>query len=481
MSALGLLLAAVLLVVFWRLERRGRGVTVVAIIWALLLVEIVLYPNQSTVPPGIFHPVLGGLSFRLLDIVVPIAVAARISVHGFGKFGGNALLWGAFVAWLMTAGLIGFINGNPLELAAFEGKVILYLSAIYLTATIPAREYLASRQITRLIGVAAVVATVLLITDTAEVAVDFGAQAPEDANAFLTTGEEIDLAGEVGADAATLFVALGILALALAFNSPEPRQRATLMIAAAPLLASTIGGDQRAAYLELAVALALLIALILVSRRALRTTPTEIGLAAMVVAALILVPTLVSTATGSEKTGRAPFEREIVASLSGPVEQQTTEVRLHQWRGVRELIVERPILGWGLGKEYEYFDPGFGEFFSVDLTHNIGLDLLLRSGLFGLLLFLAALGTTAYRGLRAWLGLRDGLLAALALGTLAAIGGLLAKGMAESLFEKYRVVVAFALLTGMLISAAAAFESQSGEPGENRRRDRLRNVLAGNP
>jgi O-antigen ligase len=461
MSALGLLLAAVLGVVFWRRERQGRGITVVAIIWALLLLEVVLYPNQSTVPPGIFHPEFGGLSFRLLDLVVPIAVAARIGVHGLGRFGGNALLWGAFFGWLLTAGIIGLLNGNPVAIAAFEAKALLYLSAIFLTATIPAREYLASRMITRLIGGAAVLATLLMITSTAGLTFDLGAQPPEDANEFLTEGESLGQTGELSADAATMFVSLGIIALALAFNSPASRQRGGLMIAAAPLLASTIGGAQRAAFVELAVALSLLVLLILVSSRPLRTTATEIGLAVMVVAALILTPLLVSTARG-EETGTAPFEREITASLSGREEQQTTEARVYQWRMAQELIEERPLLGWGLGKEYEYFEPGFSEFVTVDITHNIVLDLLLRTGVIGLLLFLAAIGTSAYRGLRAWFGERDGLLAALAVGTVAALGGLLAKGLAESLFEKYRIAVALALLIGILISVASAFESEAG-------------------
>jgi O-antigen ligase len=465
MTALGVLLAAVLGVVFWRLERRDRGIAVVAIIWSLLLLEVTLYPNQTTVPPGIFHPAVGGLTFRLIDLVVPIAVAARIGAHGLGRFGGNALLWGAFFAWLLTAGFIGVLNGNSLGIAAFEAKALLYLSAILLTATIPAREYLASRMITRLIGGAAVLAALLLFTSTAGLTVDLGARPPEDAAEFVTEGEEFGQTGELSTDAATMFVALGVIALALAVNSPVPRQRAGLMIAAAPLLASTIGSAQRAAFLELGVAMALLVLMIMVSSRPLRTTATEIGLAVMIVAALVLAPLVVSTARGAE-TGTAPFEREIAASVSGPVEQQTTEGRLYQWRAATGLIEERPLFGWGLGLEYEYFDPGFAEFFTVDITHNIVFDLLLRTGVVGLLLFLAAMGTSAYRGLRAWFRERDGLLAALAMGTVAALGGVLAKGLAESLFEKYRVAVALALLIGILISVASAFEAESGGPRE---------------
>jgi O-antigen ligase/polysaccharide polymerase Wzy-like membrane protein len=458
-------MAAPLLVLFagglfvWcrRHELRNRGTAVVALIWALLLLDFALFPNSSTVPPGIFHPDLGGLSFRLFELVIPIALVARISVHGLGKFGGNGLLWVAFLAWLVTEGVIGVLNGNNFDQVTFEGKAIVYLAAIYLTATIPASQYLASRHITRLIGAAAILATVLLITDTAGVAIDLGARPPDSADVVSSAGEALDPAGAMSSDGATLFVALGMIALALAFSSPKPRQRAALLVAAGPLLASVVGAAQRAAYLELVVALVVLLLLIMVSRRTLRTTATEIGLAAMIVIAAVLLPTIVSTAL-AEEAKRPPLEQEITGSFSGQVEVQTTEGRLYQWQTATGLIEQRPILGWGLGKEFEYFDPGFDEFFEIHVTHNIVLDLLLGAGVIGLLIFLAAIATTGYRGLRAWLGLNDDLLAALALGTLAAIGGLLAKGIVESVFEKYRIAVALALLLGIVISVASAYE-----------------------
>ena len=40
---------------------------------------------------------------------------------------------------------------------------------------------------------------------------------------------------------------------------------------------------------------------------------------------------------------------------------------------------------------YSYYEPGRYEFLQVDITHNIGLDLLMRSGLIGFGLFAAAL------------------------------------------------------------------------------------------
>ncbi|MGA9636547.1 MAG: O-antigen ligase family protein [Solirubrobacterales bacterium] len=454
---LAVLLAAILFVVFRRLERRGRGDVVIVLIVGLLLLETTLYPNQSTVPSGIFHPVLGGLTFRLIDLVVPAAVVARISVRGLSSFGANALLWAAFLAWLVTAGLIGLLNGHSFSQVTFEGKAIAYLSAIYLTATIPAREYLASRAMARLIGASAILATLLLITSNAGVAINLGARPPQGADLVAAAGQTIDPAGSLSADAAATFIALGTIAVAMAFNSPGSRQRARLMIAAAPLLASTTAAGQAAAFLELGVALAVLAGLVVVSKRALQTTPTEIALATMIVVGALLVPLLVSTAR-SDQAQRPPFEREIVASVSGPEQHQTTEGRLNQWHTARLMIEQRPVLGWGLGTQFQYFDPGFFHFFTIDITQNLILDLLLRLGIIGLVLFLAAIGVTIYRGGRAWFRLVDDRVAALALGAVAGVVGILAKAMTESDFEKYRVAVTLALLIGLVISAASEYE-----------------------
>ena len=51
-----------------------------------------------------------------------------------------------------------------------------------------------------------------------------------------------------------------------------------------------------------------------------------------------------------------------------------------------------PFCGWGLGQTISFFDVGPRQFVTSYLTHNILTDLLLRTGLVGLLLFLAAFG-----------------------------------------------------------------------------------------
>ena len=108
-----------------------------AIVWGLLLLDTCLYKNESTVPTGLIHPAIGGLSFRL-DVVVLVALAARLTTSGIPQPGPRGLLWGAFLAWIATAGVVGFLNGNAIDQLTFEGKELLYLGAMLLTAGIPA-------------------------------------------------------------------------------------------------------------------------------------------------------------------------------------------------------------------------------------------------------------------------------------------------------------------------------------------------------
>ena len=201
----------------------------------------------------------------------------------------------------------------------------------------------------------------------------------------------------------------------------------------------------------------MLIALCAVSRRRLKAKPTELALAGLAVTALVVGPTVLETVS-NQKPAAVPFANQVTTGFASRGEQLTTQDRLNQWQVARGLIADRPVLGWGLGKTYFYFEPGSMEFFKLDITHNVGLDILLRTGAVGFLLFLAALATSIFGALRTWYRSQEELIAALALGVTAAVLGLIGKGMAESILEKYRIAVALGLFLGILLSAATAGE-----------------------
>ena len=431
-----------LFVLFGRLERGGRSAAVVGIVFATLLIDAVIYPDQSFVPIGLFHPVYRDQSFRLPDLLIPAAILARLLYRPRASTNALALPWIALLVWLATAGVVGAYEGHPLSIVAFQGKAIIYVGAFLVAAGVPVAQYLRGRGLERYLVAAAALALVLVATDVAGVALS--------ADAPLLPLQGF---GAIGSDAATMFSGLGVIALALALLQARAR-RVPLLASAGVLLLTPAVADQRAAFLGLGVALAIVLVAFAFTRRRLSVTPTEAVLGAGAVAALLLVST-VPAVLGNEPV-KLPLQDQLSTTFGAYEEVLTTQDRVNQWAEARPLIQERPIYGHGLGFEYVFWNQGYYEFKKTDLTHNIFADLLLRAGVVGLALFLLAAGTTSAALARTWWESRSDRAAAFALGVGAAVIGLIGKGMAESLFEKYRLAATLGLGIGVMISAAAA-------------------------
>src|SRR5918999_5822991 len=101
-----LLVCAVAFAWFVRLERQGRPLIVIVFLVWLLVVESILYYSPNLVLLGLFHPELGGLSFRLFDLLVPAAVGARPLSGRELRVPVPALVWLPFIAWLIAASLL---------------------------------------------------------------------------------------------------------------------------------------------------------------------------------------------------------------------------------------------------------------------------------------------------------------------------------------------------------------------------------------
>src|ERR1035437_5102160 len=240
-------LAAVLVFAgFVRLERAGKRMTSVLVIFGLVLAEAWIYPNQSLIPAGIFHLVLGsgsgvggadsGLSFRLPEILVPMAFMARMLARRRPLLLKAASLWWlAFLTWLAAAAVIGVENGNSANLALFEAKAIAYIGFFVLVAGVPANEFAHGRTFRRfLYGSSALAAIGILLNQLK-------------ANISLAIpGVPISNMGAMGADAATIFLSLGLIAAAIAICSEHQTR---LIIASLPLLFASIVAEQRAALL----------------------------------------------------------------------------------------------------------------------------------------------------------------------------------------------------------------------------------------
>lgn len=454
-----LALLALLALLGWAIamERRGRGAVVVAFVVGLNLFDASLYPSQSEAT-GLFHPEVGGLSFRVIDIVIPVVLLAHLlQPRRQRPAPATGLIWVAFLAWLATAALLGAYVGNDPQLVAFEAKAVLYLGVLFLVASVPLEDYLAGHGLQRFLQASAALALLLIVSDTLGLAVTNDIPVVQLADA-----------GRLGSDAATLFASLGIVALALGLYTRQ--RRAAFLLPAVPLLAAPFAADQRAAFLGLGFSALVLLTAAVRSQRRVHVTPTEMSLVVLAVTACLVAPSVTALALGQDPP--TPLRDNLSATFTSREEELTTEARLNQLRIAAPLVSERPLFGWGLGKEYIYYEPGYRELRPINLTHNIFSDLLLRTGLVGLVLFLVALGLSLAHSMRVWRSLATSLTAALSLAATAVVVGLIAKGMVESLFEKYRLAVALGIALGLTLSAARATPSASthalGRPRDER-------------
>ena len=355
----------------------------------LIVFESALYPDPFSVPTGIFHPGTGSLSFRLQDLVIPAALAARLIVRG-GPRRIDAVTgwWLAFLAWLTTSAVIGIQLGNPFSQVTFEGKAILYIGGLLVLASgVPVEELLGARRLERLVRWSAVYAAILDAMHLSRITITSNVPlVPLDRSACgHRRGDGLrDARGRRDRDGVT-----------------SEEQRVSWLVAAVPLLVSAAVSKQRAAMLGVVVALGVLALAALVWRRRIRATPTELGLTVAAMACVLLVPFVIASAVGASKAS-VPLASSIKTALTDRSKQLSAASRVSQFDAVKHVIVQRPWFGWGLGKEYDFFDPGLKQWLRTPLSHDIVTDLLLRTGVVGFLFFFTSVLITAVVGIDVW-------------------------------------------------------------------------------
>ena len=231
------------------------------------------------------------------------------------------------------------------------------------------------------------------------------------------------------------------------------------------LLLSHLASPQRAARLGLAVAVAAMIgfAATRTGMRRLRITgmmvvATGLSLAA-VVSSVVLAMSMVNQIGGPADTVVS-----VATSNNGlgvNTRQTSVQSRFNQWAVVSAEIAKDPLFGQGLGGTFVHYDEGFKIFVTSDIAHNIGLDLLRRTGIVGLALFVTAFVFSSRFVIRTWRVDADNHVAALSVAAWTLLLGLLAKGMFESIFEKNRLALLLGILVGIIASAASSHGSRS--------------------
>jgi O-antigen ligase len=116
--------------------------------------------------------------------------------------------------------------------------------------------------------------------------------------------------------------------------------------------------------------------------------------------------------------------------------------------------------------EFDYYEAGVRRVIPIAYAHNIVLDLWLRLGLIGLIMFVMAMSYSLVDGVNAWRRHTDPMVAALALGIVAVLCGLLATAFLEPFLDEYRFATLFGVTLGMLRASVTSMNYMSGRPAE---------------
>ena len=439
---------------FLALERSGREVAVVGTILTVVVVEAALYPG-FVVPTGIFHPQVGSTSFRPHEVLIAVALAARLAAKGLPQRTTSwSLCWVGFLCWVLVEGVIGLYVGHSVESVTVQAKVMVYLGAMALMAAVPTEDLLHGRTLPRLIGFAAVTACVMIVLDNSGFRTDRS-----------LPGVPLEEFGRVGSDFSSICLAFGTVALGLSLA--RRRGQTAMLMAAAVLLLTTFAPSQRAVLISFLVLLVLgpLALIFRAGGRSVQVSSAEFALAGMMVITVLCVPWVIRATGGTSPS--VFLTARVTTAFTDPGKVQSAQDRILQYQEVWPLIKDQPILGWGLGKTLTHFRPGPNVFFVSNYTHNIFTDLQLRTGLVGLGLFCAAIAVSLVAGVRTWRNHPDDEVAYLALACVIVIVGLLGKGSVESILEKFRLAVLLGVFLGMLrslvISGAPIRTAASGD------------------
>jgi len=235
-----------------------------------------------------------------------------------------------------------------------------------------------------------------------------------------------------------------------------------VMVGGAAMAATPFVADQRAALVGMAPAVLVVAAAVggLTWRRR-----SGVRLSALLpVVALLLVPlgvAVLRAGTAGDGIGGLPLVARLSETFGSTQKQQSADIRLDLLRDGVDLIGERPLVGHGLGEPVQIVEDPTQGFESIGDIHNIVVDLGVRSGLPGVALFALACVVSGAAARRRWTQLASDAHAALVLAAGAALGGLLLKGMFETIFQKYRLAVLLGLLIGIVAAAGSAPKRRS--------------------
>ena len=443
--------ACVIGYVFAKWERAGREHWAVFLILAVVVIDSVLYNNETDEGKGLFHPGAGTLNFRLPEVLITVALVARLVTRGKPRrIGWPAMLWAAVASWWALESIEGLLRHNSTVQLPYQAKAIIYVVGAYALASgVHVQRYLEGRGFERLLRWSALGAVALLLF-TFDHKRTFNIHAP----LFPLAGF-----GQLGTDAATVFVAVGAIGLMLEL-AKDNRSRLNLLCVV-PLAVSPFFAYQRAVLLILAVVAAVIVGVGLgaKARERMRVRAAEVVMALLAGVGLVLAVLLVpAITTGQSVTAplSSTYQRTVGSSFGSRGKVESSQDRINKWTVAFDDAKQHVFLGQGFGYTFRYFNAGPNVFVTTNVADNTDLDLFLTTGLIGVLVFVLALTVSLTNGFAAWRLHPDRMVAVLALALVAVLVGFIAKAQVESIFDNYRLATVFGLSLGMLRSAVTS-------------------------
>ncbi len=454
-----LCVAVGVIALFVRWEREGKDHLVPLVLLGLLVVEATIYADQNTLPRSLFHPGSGSAQLRLPEVYITLALIARLIARGKpSRIGLAAGLWLAFAAWMVVGAVEGHLYHNRLTQDLYEAKDILYIVGAYaLAAGVPVRRYIDSGALLRLGNLTVACITIVDLMTMAHIS--FNTHLP---------GLPLQDFGAVGSETAAIALAIGTICFLVRLASGPVRGRHVLALV--PIIAGVVLANQRAVLVNLGVVAGVLLVLLFAGswRGAVRRFSVrggQIVLISLAVVGVALAVLFVPAAIDQQPV-HIPLSKQFDELFYSQGKVESAQDRLNLASEAEKLIPQHLFIGWGLGVEFNYYEAGQRKVVPIAYAHNIVLDLWLRIGLIGLVMFVIAMATSLADGVKVWRRHPDPIVAALGLGILAVLCGLLATAFLEPFLDEYRLATLFGVTLGMLRSSVTSMAHISRHPAE---------------
>ncbi len=425
------------------LEERGRPEIIVVVTLAVVVFDALVYPDGGAEPAGILRPTIFGHDYRAADLVIVIALLARLFVRGLPRrVTGTGLLWFAFFAMFTIAVPLGLANGHASALVIFQEKFVLEAGGMaILMAGVPLSSVTSPKFIGRAAWTLGLMSLVPILAAFTKHQINFPLL------------PQAGFGASLGSDSATVLLSLSFLLLMVEICRDSPRFGVVAWCGL--MIVAGIVTGQRAALIGLLVTIAC--TLVVMSGRPWRRRSRARLSHLLPVLALLVIPLgtiAVLNARTSPSSTAVPIVSSLGGSFTGVGKTQSADIRLTVWDFGRHLAAERPVFGWGLGQDFKIFQSnGSEDPFTGGDFHDIAIDLVVTTGVVGLGLFSLAFASSLWSAFVTWRGARSSAVAAIALASGILLVQLVSKGLFESITQKYRFTVILGMLIGIIAQA----------------------------